>query len=211
MPLPYQPWRAALQPASFGGCGFNVETGGFAAAAGSPMHEYAELDTPLREDMGRKGRRWQITGYCIGPGYLADRDALIAVCDSRGAVHARPPVARRRAGPLRRCNAVEVARRAATVEFELVFVEAGQSPDTSATTDTQAQASSARPPATTRGRDGDAGLAGQTGGGVGGINAGAGSGDHADGATGRHGRLPGRHHAGPSPTGSDRPRRRWAA
>lgn len=84
MGLPFQPWRASLLPASFGGAEFKVEAGAKSGGRRIAEHEYPKQDTPFGEDMGRKAHRWQITGYCIGPYYTIDRDALVALCDSEG-------------------------------------------------------------------------------------------------------------------------------
>lgn len=143
MAMAYQPWRAALLPASFGGAGFKVEAGGFGGGRRLSVHEYAHSDTPFVEDLGRKARRWQITGYCIGPGYLADRDALIAVCEAEGPFTLVHPSLGAEQVHCEVCNPVEVREKGGYVVFELVFVEAGQSPDTATTTDTQAQVASA--------------------------------------------------------------------
>lgn len=178
MPMPFAAWRASLQPASFGSAGFKVEAGGFGGGRRLVMHEYAHSDTPFTEDMGRKGRRWQMTGYVIGPGYLADRDALIAVCNSAGPFTLVHPSLGAEQAHCDVCNPVEVREKGGYCAFELVFFEAGQSPDVSGTADTQSQvqiAASASGDATAAGTDSN--LSGQTGGGVGGISAGSGSGD----------------------------------
>jgi prophage DNA circulation protein len=190
--MPFQPWRAALLPASFGGCGFKVEAGGFAGGRRLAVHEYPHQDTPFVEDLGRKARRWQITGYCIGPDYLDDRDALVEVCEAQGPFTLVHPSFGPQQVHCEVCNPVEVREKGGYVVFELVFVEAGQSPDDSTTTDTQAEAqgaAAASNDATASTLDDS--LAGRNGGGVSGINAGAGSGDPLDGASGGMGGYPG--------------------
>ena len=191
MPMPFQPWRAALLPASYAGCGFKVEAGGFSGGRRLAVHEYAHLDTPFVEDLGRKARRWQVTGYCVGPDYLDSRDALVEACETEGPATLMHPSFGSQQVHCEVCNPVEVREKGGYVVFELVFVEAGQSPDASATSDTASQAAGAA------GASNDAsastvddGLAGKTGGGVGGINAGAGSGDPPDGANGVMGGYP---------------------
>ncbi len=192
MPLPYQPWRAALQPASFGGCGFHVETGGKSGGRRIAEHEYPKQDTPFGEDMGRKAHRWPITGYCIGPNYLAGRDALIAVCDSQGPFTLVHPSLGTEQVHCDSYSAVERREKGGFVEFEFVFVEAGQDPGAATTADTQGQVTSAAADSNaTAAATVDGGLAGQTGGGVGGINAGAGSGDYVQTPGGAMGGYPG--------------------
>ena len=191
MVYPFQPWRAALLPASFGGCEFHIEVGGQAGGRRIAEHEYPKADTPFGEDMGRKARRWQITGYCIGPFYLYDRDALIDACESEGPFAFIHPSLGEFIVNCDTYSVSESRERGGFAQFEMVFVEAGQNPDDAATDDTQAQAASAATASnTTAASTLDGGLSGQTGGGVGGINAGAGSGDPADGVSGVMGGYP---------------------
>lgn len=178
MPLPFQPWRAALLPASFAGVVFHIETGGKSGGRRIAEHEYPKQDTPFGEDMGCKAHRWPITGYCIGPDYLDTRDALIAICDSEGPYTLQHPSIGFEQVHCETYTVSESREKGGFCTFEFVFVEAGQDPGASTTADTQAQVSSAADASnTTAASTVDSGLAGQTGGGVGGINAGAGSGD----------------------------------
>lgn len=142
MPLPFQPWRAQLLPASFAGCGFHVEAGGINTGRRIAEHEYAKQDVPFGEDMGRKARRWAITAYCIGPYYLDDRDALIQACETEGpATFVHPSLGENQVN-CDSCNLVETREKGGYCQFELLFVEAGQDPGAAAADDTQAQVGS---------------------------------------------------------------------
>ena len=164
MAMPYQPWRAALLPASFGGAEFHVEVGSQSGGRRIAGHEYPKADTPYAEDMGRKAGGWQITAYLIGPYYLDDRDALLAVCDSEGPftlVHPTFGAKQVHCGPY---TASESRERGGYAQVDMTFLEAGQNPDASSTTDTQAQASGAASASNDAAAAGaDAGLAGQGG------------------------------------------------
>ena len=199
MAYPYQPWRAALLPASFAGAEFHVEVGGQSGGRRVAEHEYPKEDTPFGEDMGRKARRWQITGYCIGPDYLDGRDAVIEACEAEGpSVLVHPSLGEQ----IVHCDSYamsESRERGGYAQFEMMFLEAGQNPDASATSDTSAQATSAASASNDAAASTiDDGLSGQTGGGVGGINAGSGSGDAPDGGNGVMGGYPGGINAGGS-------------
>jgi prophage DNA circulation protein len=140
---PYATWRAALQPASFGGVEFHVEVSGKSGGRRIAGHEYPKADTPFAEDMGRKAAGWQVTAYLIGDDYTADRDALLAVCDSEGPftlVHPTFGAMQVHCGPY---TASESRERGGYAQVEMAFFEAGQNPDASGTSDTQAQATSA--------------------------------------------------------------------
>ncbi len=164
MAMPYQPWRAALQPASFGGAGFHVEVGSQSGGRRIAGHEYPKSETPYAEDMGRKAGGWQITAYLIGPFYLGARDALLAVCDSEGPytlVHPTFGAKQVHCGPY---TASESRERGGYAQVDMTFFEAGQNPDASSTTDTQTQASGAASSSNDVAAAGaDAALAGQGG------------------------------------------------
>ena len=177
MPLPFQPWRDALLPASFGGAEFHVETGSQASGRRIALHEYPKQDVPFAEDMGRRARRWTIAGYCIGPFYLDDRDALIEVCETEGPYTLVHPSLGEMQVVCDGYSVNESREKGGFCVFEMQFIEAGADPDSGISDDTPAQVNNAANAAgPTMAAAGDAGLSG-SGGGVGGINAGAGSGD----------------------------------
>ncbi len=164
MAMPFQPWRAALQPASLGGAGFHVEVGSQASGRRIALHEYPKLDTPYAEDMGRRARRWPTTGYCIGPYYLQDRDALTAVLEVEGPFTFVHPSLGENQVVCEGYSVTEVREKGGFCIFEMQFVEAGASPDNSVTDDTQAQVgSSADSASTTAAASLDSGLSGQGG------------------------------------------------
>ena len=143
MPYPSQPWRAALQPASYGGAAFKVEVDSQAGGRRNADHQFPHRDEPWTEDMGRKGRRWPMVAYVIGPDYTSARDALIAACEREGPqtlVH--PSLGEVQAN----CDdyvATERRELGGYCVFELRFVEAGSQPGTVVTADTQSQSQSA--------------------------------------------------------------------
>lgn len=63
--------------ASFDGVGFFVESADRTGGRRTETHEFPARDDPYVEDLGRKARRFSITGYVIGSNYIAQRDALI--------------------------------------------------------------------------------------------------------------------------------------
>lgn len=143
MPYPSTPWRDALLPASYAGAGFHVEGGGKSGGRRLSVHEYPKADTPNTEDMGRKARRWSITGYVIGPFYIDDRDALIAVCEAEGPATLVHPTMGEEQVRCESFSVTESREQGGIARFEMAFVEAGQDPGTTATADTQAQVGTA--------------------------------------------------------------------
>jgi prophage DNA circulation protein len=142
MPMPYQPWRAALQPASFRGAGFKVEANTMPTGRRNAFHEFAKRDTPFAEDMGRRGRRYTFSAYVIGPNYLADKNALIAACEAGQSGTLVHPTLGTVQVNCDSCVPGETRERGGFASFELVFLESG-SLDSGVTPDTQAQASTA--------------------------------------------------------------------
>lgn len=142
MPLPFQPWRAALQPASFNGAVFHVEVGGQAGGRRNTIHQFPKQDTPYTEDMGRKARRWPITGYIIGPNYTSDRDDLISACESGGSGTLVHPTLGSVAVNCDTYSVSEARDRGGVCTFEMDFVESGRLPNSGVSTDTQAASSS---------------------------------------------------------------------
>src|ERR1035437_3363281 len=77
-------WKLNLQPASYNGVEFKVDVNTRASGRRIANHEYPKRDIPYAEDMGRKSRRFTVTGYVIGPTYTDQRDALIDQLDLDG-------------------------------------------------------------------------------------------------------------------------------
>lgn len=142
MAMPFAPWRAALQPASFRGAGFKVETDAMPTGRRNAFHEFAKRDTPFAEDMGRRGRRYSFAAYVIGPGYLDAKNALIAACEAGQAGTLVHPTLGTVQVVCDGCVPTESRERGGFCAFELVFLEAG-SLDYGVAPDTQAQASAA--------------------------------------------------------------------
>lgn len=128
--MPIAPWRLALQPASYNGVGFQVDTDEKSSGRRLVPHEFPKRDTPYTEDMGRRARRYTVMAYIIqgpdnGYDYRPNRDALIAQLESEGPgtlVH-----------PTMGIDTVEVDTYRVTerrelggmAEFEIAFIEAG--------------------------------------------------------------------------------------
>lgn len=78
-------WREDLQPASFRGVPFEVESESSSFGRRVQVHEYPQRDKPWTEDLGRASRTVDLTAFLIGDDYLARRDALLAALEEEGA------------------------------------------------------------------------------------------------------------------------------
>lgn len=74
-------WKDNLQQASFQGIPFEIE--GHSAEFGRRIvsHAFPFRDKPYNEDLGKKQRTFQITGFLVGDNYFAVRDKLIAAIE----------------------------------------------------------------------------------------------------------------------------------
>jgi prophage DNA circulation protein len=83
-------WAKSLQQASYGAIKFGVISSGTTLGRRTVVHEYPERDDVWVEDMGRRGRRFAITGFLLeddliykGGPVIAQRKALEVVLEKR--------------------------------------------------------------------------------------------------------------------------------
>lgn len=78
-------WQDDLLPASLGGAPFfTADARQLAIGRRTVLTEFPKRDTPAREDLGRRARRWSVVGFVLGPEYMQARDTLMAVLESEG-------------------------------------------------------------------------------------------------------------------------------
>jgi prophage DNA circulation protein len=128
------PWRDILmQPASFRGIIFHVETGSRLSGRRTVVHEYPKRNDPYAEDMGRQARRWNFQGYLIyrpsNPMYVytSQRYALYSALESDDVGTLVHPVLAPGGvqAMCERYTMVENRTRGGFTEFEMQFVESG--------------------------------------------------------------------------------------
>jgi prophage DNA circulation protein len=140
MPMPTQPWRSALQPASYRGARFFVELDTQAGGRRLVAHEFPKKDTPFVEDMGRRARRWTVAGYLIGPSYIGDRAALIAACETiDGGSLVHPSIGTVQAS-CESYSTAEAREKGGYATFEMTFIETGSLTTNGVSTDTKSAA-----------------------------------------------------------------------
>ena len=78
-------WKDRLLRASFRGVEFGIDSHETQAAGRrAAIHEYPTQDRPLAEDLGRRTKRYEISGWIVGEDYDRTRDQLIRECDRAG-------------------------------------------------------------------------------------------------------------------------------
>ena len=119
-------WRDNLRPASYRGAVFYLSQAAGASGRRLAVHEYPQRDEPFAEDMGRSTRRFTLTGYVLGPDYMAARDALIQACEVEGP----GPLVHPYRGEIQvSCESVrwtESQEEGGICRFELSFVEGAE-------------------------------------------------------------------------------------
>lgn len=120
-------WRDTLRPNSFRGVPFNVEEGGLSGGRRIALFEFPKRDDPFPEDMGRRARRFTITGYVVGPNYTIERDALIFALEQEGPGILVHQTLGQRLVVAEPFSARESTRRGGMCEIEMTFTEAGAS------------------------------------------------------------------------------------
>ncbi|PKH22294.1 DNA circularization protein [Enterobacterales bacterium CwR94] len=78
-------WKERLQPASFRGVAFSVDSDEGSFGRRVQVHEYPLRDKPWTEDLGRATRRFTLTAYLVGQDFMTQRDRLIAAIEKPGA------------------------------------------------------------------------------------------------------------------------------
>lgn len=118
-------WQEKLQTPSFKSVQFFVADSTTDFGRRIAYHEFPQYDSPYAEDLGRKGRRFTINAFVVGPNWEKQRDDLIKACESKGSgilIHPDLP------GDLEvMCESCSVSESkvnaAMTANFTLTFVE----------------------------------------------------------------------------------------
>ena len=128
------------RPASFRGVPFYVDSHDFSFGRRVAKFEFAKRDVPDSEDMGRKQDGFRLRAYVIGPGYQANRDALIVACRdmSTPGTLVHPWLGTRRVRA-ELCTQREDGAAGGMASFDLAFVEAGLVGGPTATPSTASQ------------------------------------------------------------------------
>ncbi|HEX3348137.1 MAG TPA: DNA circularization N-terminal domain-containing protein [Acetobacteraceae bacterium] len=77
-------WFLQLQPGSWRGVGFVLDTAPMRAGRRVAIHEYPYRDTAWVEDLGKLPRRFQIQAFLVGDDVYQQRDAMLAACEQPG-------------------------------------------------------------------------------------------------------------------------------
>ncbi|APW38961.1 hypothetical protein RD110_18580 [Rhodoferax koreense] len=116
----------SLQPASFRGVPFYVDAAGVEVGRRVQVHEYPQRDQPWAEDLGRATRSFTVDAFVVGPGYIADANALIAAAEEEGTGTLVHPWLGTMEVSLRELMRVRFDTAAGRAEVSFSFVEGGE-------------------------------------------------------------------------------------
>lgn len=77
-------WWEQLQPGSWRGVGFVMDTASTHAGRRTAIHEYPYRDAVWVEDLGKLPRRFAFQAYLVGDDVYQQRDKMIAACERAG-------------------------------------------------------------------------------------------------------------------------------
>lgn len=122
-------WRENQRPATFRGVPFYTDSDERQGGRRLVVHEFPFSERPaFSEDLGKKGRRFTIEGYVVGPDYETARDRLITALETPGPGelnHARFGVVRVAVDSFR---TRETRTDGGMVTFQIDFVETTAQP-----------------------------------------------------------------------------------
>jgi prophage DNA circulation protein len=130
-------WKANLRPASFRGVAFKVDKHELEVGRRLVTNEFPASDDSYTEDMGPKARKYQVTGWIIGPDYMTGRDAILDACENsaKSGTLIHPYL-----GSLQvKCRGLRISEQrveGGMVRLDFNFVEAGKPPAPVAATNT---------------------------------------------------------------------------
>lgn len=119
-------WRRTLQPASFRGVPFFVDSRDVETGRRTVLHEFPGRDVPFVEDLGRKARTFSVEAYVLGPDYMPSRDALLDACEKAGAGRLVVPWSGEILVACTGCRLRESRTDGGMATFSLSFAEAGE-------------------------------------------------------------------------------------
>lgn len=138
-PTPDSDWQARLLTASFRGIPFGILDTRGSGGRRVRTHEYPFRDEPYSEDLGRRARRFQFSGFLVGDDAPEQLEPLLRAAEQK---HSGMLVHPTRGYMQMQLEPVEYEERwdkGRYIEVRLSFVEPGRALYPASSTDTQAQ------------------------------------------------------------------------
>lgn len=121
-----KPYADDLQPASFRGVPFQVESTDMGAGRRTQVHEYPQRDKPYVEDLGRATRDMGFNAFVIGEDYIAQANKLLSALEEAGPGTLAHPFFGTLTVSLKDSARVSFDVSLGVAKFSLSFVESGE-------------------------------------------------------------------------------------
>ncbi|WP_106805777.1 DNA circularization protein [Pseudomonas sp. S5D5] len=119
-------WREQLQPASFRGVPFHVESESTPVGRRTQVHEFPQRNRPVVEDLGEQTRIIKFTAFVVGEDCFFQRDNLLQALNQPGPGTLIHPWYGQMYGTATDCSAGHAWNEGGVTRFELMFVEGGE-------------------------------------------------------------------------------------
>jgi prophage DNA circulation protein len=119
-------WREQLQPASFRGVPFHVDSENTPVGRRTQVHEFPQRNRPVVEDLGEQTRVIKFSAFVVGDDCFFQRDNLSHALNQPGAGTLIHPWYGQMYGTATECSASHSWTEGGVVRFELLFVEGGE-------------------------------------------------------------------------------------
>jgi prophage DNA circulation protein len=118
-------WHQQLQPGSWRGVPFVLDTGDIAAGRRVAIHEYPYRDDAWAEDLGKLPRRFSIQAFIVGDDCYAQRDQMLRAVEQSGAGTLVHPTLGSIQCVLLEFQCADRRERGRVVELQFSFIVAG--------------------------------------------------------------------------------------
>lgn len=119
-------WREQLQPASFRGVPFHVDSESTPVGRRTQVHEYPMRNKPFVEDLGEQTRVIKFSAFVVGEDCFFLRDNLLHALNQPGPGTLIHPWYGQMYGTATDCSAGHAWNEGGVARFELLFVEGGE-------------------------------------------------------------------------------------
>ena len=136
-------WRLNLQPASFRGAHFQVESSGKQGGRRIVLYEFPKKDQCATEDMGLRAKRFRLAAYIVNgpemPDYQTARDKLVTALETNGPGQLITPTLGVYQVVVDHYSVTETKDKGGMAIFEIEFIEAGTNSYMTPSADTNGQ------------------------------------------------------------------------
>lgn len=144
-------WREQLRAGSWRGATFHIDSAGQTGGRRAAVHEFAQRDDVVVEDLGLGPDQFRLECYVLGDDYMASRDRLIAACKVSGPGTLVHPYRGSLQVSCLNFDVDEDSQAGGVARFQIVFIASGAVSQAAQVEDTAASATAAADAASAEG------------------------------------------------------------